>query len=406
MSVSRVVDERVLAPISAEKPSGEDLSSSAEWVAIRRARPNIYDTGTKGEWQPAEPVKTDWPSYKELVEKALCTRTKDLRLAIFLVESCTRLHGFAGVRDGLWTIQGLIANFADKGLYPLPEDGDLELQYGQLEWLNEKLADIIREIPITFRPEPAVNYSLKYREESLRKDGLITAAEFEGAVAPGTKEQYEKLNTEVAEAQLQLHELECVASVQFGETSLSFVETKQALEDCKTAISTIVRKKQGAAKAAAAAGAAPGATISGAALMPTVGSATSGTASADSWAEAEQLAYSGNLDGALTAMAALAASEPNGRIRFQRKLLLADICLQTNRHRLAKSVLEELNELIEKHRLTEWEKSELVGAVWTRLYRCYRNEAAGIANSDKASEILLKLSRLDPWQAMSCGDTK
>ena len=104
-------------------------------------------------------------------------------------------------------------------------------------------------------------------------------------------------------------------------------------------------------------------------------------------------------------MAGLAAAEPNGRVRFQRKLLLADICLQTNRHKLATSILEELNELVDQHKLTAWETSNLVGAVWARLVRCYRQQnGSGGPNKEKAMEFFLKLSRLDPWQALAVGE--
>ena len=85
-------------------------------------------------------------------------------------------------------------------------------------------------------------------------------------------------------------------------------------------------------------------------------------------------------------------------------LLLADICIQTNRMKLARSILEELNELVDKHNLTSWETSDLIGAVWARLVRCYRDRNSGTANSDKAAEVYLKLSRLDPWQALALGD--
>ena len=122
------------------------------------------------------------------------------------------------------------------------------------------------------------------------------------------------------------------------------------------------------------------------------------------WAEAERMARSGEIDAALSTMTALAAAEANGRVRFQRKLLLADICMQTNRLKLARSILEELNELVDKHNLTAWETSDLVGAVWARLVRCYRDKNAGTASSEKAAEVFLKLSRLDPWQALSLGE--
>src|SRR5215471_5933437 len=192
MPTPRVIDERVLAPISAARPAGEDLSAAADWIAIRKARPNVNDTSDKREWEPADAVKTDWSALKQAAETALCTKTKDLRLAIWLTEASIRLSGFAGIRDGVGAIRHLLTDYWDSGLYPQLEDGDLEMRSGPLEWLNEKLAELIREIPITLRPSPGRNYSLNYKKESLRQGGAIGPDEFESAVSAGSFEQYQQ----------------------------------------------------------------------------------------------------------------------------------------------------------------------------------------------------------------------
>ena len=398
MPASRVIDERVLVPISEQKPSGDDLRALKDWVEIRKARPNPNDLADKRDWEPANPVKTDWSSYKDVVEKAICTKSKDLELGVFLTEACGRVDGFAGIRDGIWTVKGLLTNFADRGLYPLPEDGSLEVRYGKLEWMNEKLAEVVREIPITMRPEPATNYSMNYRDEALRPNGMITVAEFETAVAVGTREQYEALSKEIEEARAEFEEFEQVAVAQFGPNALSFEESKHAFEECRVAVTSILRKKQPATSTS------PANTVTMQSFGFGAGGGLAEGVVGGAWAEAERMARSGEIDAALSTMTALAAAEANGRVRFQRKLLLADICMQTNRLKLARSILEELNELVEKHSLTTWETSDLIGAVWTRLVRCYRDKNAGTANSDKATEVFLKLSRLDPWQALSLGE--
>jgi hypothetical protein len=256
------------------------------------------------------------------------------------------------------------------------------------------------------RPAPAMNYSLNYREEAMRPKGMITAAEFESAVAAGSSERYQLLNTEIREARAEFELFEQVVSSQFGPEALSFVSSKQALQDCELAIDSILRKKLGSASNSGAGNTGIGNTT----LAPyqyaplPIPNGTEGSAN-DLWADAERRARSGDLDNALATMAGLAAAEPNGRVRFQRKLLLADICLQTNRHKLATSILEELNELVETHKLTAWETSNLVGAVWARLVRCYRQQnGSGGANKEKAMEFFLKLSRLDPWQALAIGE--
>jgi type VI secretion system ImpA family protein len=400
MPLSRVVDERVLVPISEQKAAGDDLRGLKDWVEIRKARPNPNDVGSRQDWELATPVKTDWATYKDVVEQALCRKSKDLELGVFLTEACARVHGFAGVRDGIWALKGLLTGFAERGLYPLPEDGSLEARYGKLEWMNEKLAEVVREIPITMRPEPGMNYSMNYRDEALRPNGMITVAEFETAVAIGTREQYEALSKEIEEVRAEFVEFEQVVTAQFGPNALSFSESKHALEQCQVAITSILRKKQPT-----------GAAVTKTKNAVTVQSFSFGNGGglaegmvSGAWAEAERMARSGEIDAALSTMTALAAAEANGRVRFQRKLLLADICIQTNRMKLARSILEELNELVDKHNLTSWETSDLIGAVWARLVRCYRDKNAGTANVEKAAEVYLKLSRLDPWQALALGD--
>ena len=128
------------------------------------------------------------------------------------------------------------------------------------------------------------------------------------------------------------------------------------------------------------------------------------TVSDGSWQNAENLVRAGHIDQGLAEMTQLAAFEPNGRARFQRKLLLAEICLSTKREKLAKAILEELAEQIDKFQLEAWESPALVGAAWSRLYRCYKDEEAGTADAERAAKLFDRLCRLDPWQALACSE--
>jgi type VI secretion system protein ImpA len=396
---TRVFDERVVAPLATSRPAGDDLSASADWVTIRKSRPNEYDTEDKQGWERADAAKADWSVLKQLTENALCTKTKDLRIAWLLMEASIKLHGFAGVRDGLWAIRSLLVGFWDSGLYPLIEDGDLDMRAGPLGALNSQLAGSLREIPLTIRPAPARNYSLNYQKESLRPNGMISPAEFEAAVAAGSLDRYQELNATIQEARTEFQEFEAIALEKFGSEGILLGESKEAFAECALVVDGIVRKKTPVVAATAVnGGPAPGLNL-GVAIH-------SGGQSGPGWGEAEQMVREGNIDGALAAMGSLAAAEPNGRVRFQRKLFLAEICLQTGRERLAKSILEELAEIIDKHQLEFWETSDVVGAVWSRLYKCCRNEDAKIADPDQAAKLLLRLCRLDPWQALACADVK
>ena len=115
------------------------------------------------------------------------------------------------------------------------------------------------------------------------------------------------------------------------------------------------------------------------------------------------LIRSGQVEKGLAEMTRLAASETNGRNRFQRKLLLAEVCLASKRERLARSILEELAEQIDKFQLELWESSELIGSVWTKLYKLYKL-GSDSSDRDRADKLYQRLCRLDPWQALNCAE--
>jgi len=407
MTTLTVIRGDVLAPVSPTKPAGDDLSVTADWASIRSTRPNNWDTGSRREWERAEPGAASWSLLRDLSADALATKSKDLRLALWLLEASIKLHGFAGVRDGLLVIRELLVEFWDNGLYPSIEDGDLEARSGPLQWLNEKLADNVSEIPLTLRPPPGINYSLRYYHESRRSAGLISAQEFDAAAAAGSREQYEALREDFDGACRELGELERSCAQLFPPDGLSLVETKDTLEQCKRVLDSILR-----AKPAAPVATAPpenGRVEHHATGTPRIALQANPALDGDSgaaWDAAEQLARKGDIDHALGRMTALANVEANGRVRFHRKLMLAEICLNTKRMRLGKAILEELAELIDKHNLDQWENTELVSSVWTRLYRCYTDESGGGTDLDRASKLFDRLCRLNPWQALACGDGK
>ncbi|HEX3020583.1 MAG TPA: type VI secretion system domain-containing protein [Chitinispirillaceae bacterium] len=81
------------------------------------------------------------PQYFELLTKAkqlLIERSKDLGVAVRLIEAATDESGFRAVADGLFLINGLFSNFWD-GLYPESEDGDCEARANELTKLEELL---------------------------------------------------------------------------------------------------------------------------------------------------------------------------------------------------------------------------------------------------------------------------
>jgi type VI secretion system protein ImpA len=434
MPTPRVISDSLLAPISAEKPSGEDLQAGKEWVDLKSARPNPFEVEDKGIWEPVQSNTSSWPLLNQLASAALERKSKDLRIAIWLTEASIRLHQFAGLRDGLRLVRELVMRYWDSGLYPLIIDGDIETRCGPLEWLNEKMAEVARQIPITVRTDQGENYSYVYYQETRRPQGRLSREQFNEAVKRTPRAKYETMLEDFQQACEELNELDQVVEEKVCNSFLSLngqqyktpeeakraaeaivpttAESKAALEEIKVVLDGILREKrrdepdQPGTPAAAREASEGGPSQSITPALPFLPETGGQTVSNGSWLNAENLVRAGRIDQGLAEMTRLAAAEPNGRARFHRKLVLAEICLSTKREKLAKAILEELAEQIDKFQLEAWESSALVGAVWSRLYRCYKNEQAGTADTERAAKLFERLCRLDPWQALACSEGK
>ncbi|KAG1243310.1 hypothetical protein G6F68_015870 [Rhizopus microsporus] len=105
--------EALLAPISENAPTGEDLSFSAEFDRIIENRRADDPTLDQGAWQ-TDIKYADWSSVLREADSLLQTRTKDLRLAGWLSEAATQLEGFQGLAAGYRVTAGLCDRFWDE----------------------------------------------------------------------------------------------------------------------------------------------------------------------------------------------------------------------------------------------------------------------------------------------------
>jgi type VI secretion system protein ImpA len=136
----------LLQPISAAAPCGEDLSFSSEFDAIARARQFDDPSLDQGDWQVAL-KEADWPFVAARSAQLLATRSKDLRLAVWLAEAQAKTRRLRGLGDALALLTGLCDGFWE-GLHPLPEDGDHEQRIGNLAWLLARLPQLVKEMPL------------------------------------------------------------------------------------------------------------------------------------------------------------------------------------------------------------------------------------------------------------------
>jgi type VI secretion system protein ImpA len=434
MPTPSLLSDSLFDPITTEQPAGVDLRWTPEWDRIREAR-RADDNLDSGKWTKKERKVSDWPLVKELITTVLRERSKDLQLAVWLMEANVKQHGFPGLRDSLRLTRELMLRYWDQGLYPRIEDGP-EDRAGPFEWLNNKLVDSIETIPITARPEQDGNYSFldlrdardvgseascrnadgeidskkKSKYDAAVANGRLSMEMFERAVTETRRSAYEELNLDFQQCYAEFKELDKVIDDKFGEVAPTTSAFRALLRNIDEAISGFLEKKRLQEPDLPDALAGPAGDPGALAERPdqvvmrfplSLPNLPDSSAGGGSWQEAEALIRSGQVGQGLAAMTRLAASETSGRNRFQRRLMLAEVCLATRREPLARLILEELAEQIDKFQLESWESSELISSVWTRLYGLYR-QSADSSDSERAVKLYERLCRLDPWQALAC----
>lgn len=128
--------DALLAPISAEQPCGASLRYSGEYDVIKEARREDADL-PQGEWK-IELKKADWREVETLCVQALTQRSKDLQIAVWLLEALLQRHGFAGVATGMQLIRSYCEQYWDS-LWPEIDGDDIDLRISPIHWINEKL---------------------------------------------------------------------------------------------------------------------------------------------------------------------------------------------------------------------------------------------------------------------------
>jgi len=399
-----------------------------EWDRIREAR-RADDLLESGKWEKKERKVADWKLVRDLSTSMLRERTKDLQLALWLTEANIKLQGFPGLRDGLRITRELMVRYWDRGLFPTMEDGP-EDRAGPFDWLNNKLVDSITAIAITVREDQGRDYSFNDlldarrtgSEASCRNaDGEINTSKkkaFDQAVAEGhvsldlfaaaakaTKRiGFEQFSDDFQQTYDEFKALEKVVDEKFGDAAPNLAACRTTLSEIRQAVTDILEQKRRDEPPPAQAPDAK--VVRGESVQPArlsvINAQPLGSTVTGSWQQAESLVRAGEVDKGLQEMTRLAAAETTGRDRFQRKLLLADVCLASNRVRLARSILEELAEQIDKFQLESWESTELISSVWTRLYRLYKGSDS--PDPDRANKLYGRLCRLDPWQALGCNE--
>lgn len=244
--------ELMLKEIDSQSKSGENLKFNGVYEKIKKARVADDPNLPQGDWK--HDLKTaDWELVATTAVQALTTKTKDLQIAIWLLEAKIHQFGFAGIAPCVTYIHQMMDRFwAD--FHPQVSDNDLDYRTNLIDWMNNKLQPSIRQIFIT-QSRTEQQYTWSDWEMALHLDALNQDHKNQNNEYPSKQEVLQSINgTPIEFYQSIYQDLElgiealCVLSdyldEQCKEQSPSLLGMKELLVDVKETL-TIQLKNRG-----------------------------------------------------------------------------------------------------------------------------------------------------------------
>ena len=162
------------------------------------------------------------------------TRSKDLRLAVWLAEAGAKKHGLRGLAEGFRVLAGLCEQYWYNGLFP-EADGDNEQRIGNLSWILARTPALLRAIPLTEGRGSA--WSMVDFETARKQAGNggpppggLKLADLEAARRNSSPQFREALAADAAACVEALRAFEQAADARLGNDSPGFSAAREALQ--------------------------------------------------------------------------------------------------------------------------------------------------------------------------------
>ena len=290
MSSPAVLDiDSLLQPIDESNPTGvnlrEDYSPTSPYQALKDARKKARDIERQSVGEDGEGGSADWRPILDGAPTILSEKSKDLEVAVWLIEGLVRRSQFAGLRDGFRLARELVVRFWDN-LYPMPDEEDgIGRRVAPMMGL-EMLISWIENCPLTQGKTAGPFTRASYRQaEELEgitdpdkrrariERGAVTMDKFKQAVAETPAPFFANLVEDLKECTEAYDQLCAALDEKCGSDAPPTSRVREALESCLDVIMATAKDKldslvpQPAAGEAAGAGAGGG---NGAAAGPGV----------------------------------------------------------------------------------------------------------------------------------------
>jgi len=246
----------LLNPIPGENPSGVNLRYDRVSDQIKEARSET-DASILGDL--ASPKRADYKLVIKLAGEALATRSKDLQLAAWLTEAEVKREGIGMIEPCLRLMLDLQQQFWET-LHPEIEDGDAGMRAVPVEWACNRIADVLREAPITkeglnfyqYRDSRAVGYeadaessdSRREARETAVAEGKLTAEDFDKSFASTPKSWYLAMEEALRASGETLDTLQIFCEERFGDDGPAFGKLHTALEEVGQVVSHLLNEKR------------------------------------------------------------------------------------------------------------------------------------------------------------------
>lgn len=257
MASPQVIDlETLLAPISEDAPAGvdprSDTSSNSLYYRVKDAR-NAARAAERSAVEIGGPMPEEWEDVIDAALEVLTGHAKDLEIAAWMTEGLVRRDGFAGLRDGLKAIKGIVVTFWDQCFPVIDEEDGIEGKVSAISGLSGSgavgtLIQPIRLTPLTRGSQwnlshwsyEQANDLEKVTDPSRRQEridnGAVTMEQFRQSVAETSSAHFQEVSETLDECLDALAEMSSAFDAVAGVDAPSTSGLRGMLEEVRSAV--------------------------------------------------------------------------------------------------------------------------------------------------------------------------